>query len=146
MITMPPCMYIMTVLSCVIETQYLEWIAIWRENEQIWTSKLIFGMYMYINSLCDERFTQLYNELYTHAYFYLFRLIFSFTYLNVNPLYTLNIFVGRFTTLCNWSDRLLFVLLLSKKTKTSRQTKNKTTITLLKNNFKKTLEYTVVRR
>lgn len=89
----------------------------WRENEQIWTSKLIFGMYMYINSLCDERFTQLYNELYTHAYFYLFRLIFSFTYLNVNPLYTLNIFVGRFTTLCNWSDRLLSVRLLSKKTK-----------------------------
>lgn len=134
MITMPPCMYIMTVLSCVIETQYLEWIAIRRENEQIWSSKLIFGMYMYINSLCD-------------AYFYLFRLIFSFTYLNVNPLYTLNIFVGRFTTLCNWSDHLLSVRLLSKKkTKPSRQTKNKTTITLLKNNFKKTLEYTVVRR
>lgn len=101
---------------------------------------------MYINSLCDERFTQLYNELYTHVYFYLFRLIFSFTYLNVNPLYTLNIFVGRFTTLCNWSDRLLSVRLLGKKNKNEQANKKQNNHYPLKNNFKKTLEYTVVRR
>lgn len=101
---------------------------------------------MYINSLCDERFTQLYNELYTHVYFYLFRLIFSFTYLNVNPLYTLNIFVGRFTTLCNWSDRLLSVRLLGKKNKNEQANKKQNNHNPLKNNFKKTLEYTVVRR
>lgn len=67
-------------------------------------------MYMYINSLCDERFTQLYNELYMHTYFYLFRLIFSFTYVNVYPLYILNIFVGRFTTPCYWSDLTVCIL------------------------------------